>query len=477
MKKIFYITFICILIFLSFWSQCLVGENNPTLPFKRLYSVQKGHHFPKCPSTFNNNYVKENIDCCESLINFQKEILFRFDTVFVFSTTDSTLRLSYSYNAEAKILNTIREKLVYGNWVNSSKETYAYDASWHVIIYLVENWDTAGIWANSWRSTDTYDSVGNMVSRRWENWVGGTWVNTWRATDTYDFNGNMLDELMENWINGSWVNAWKDTYTFDSNGDVLTYLWENWANGNWENYEKATYTYDLTKNNILQIWEIWGNETWSDSWKYSFTYNTTGKIVAELWEEWISGSWSNFRRYSDTYDNNGNRLSNIGEAWTNLTWSNYEKFENTYNSNGKALTGDYYRWDGQNWIQNQNGTIFMGDDDSHLAISFFGYRVLAHYISFLAVQEVKNDDPIRYNCSPNPASAKASISIELAMDMGITINLYDNKGIWVQKIYSGYLRKGVYYLPFSIEQLPNGIYFSNLFSERISKSIKIIVAR
>jgi hypothetical protein len=72
-----------------------------------------------------------------------------------------------------------------------------------------------------------------MLTELHEGWSNGQWVNSERTTWTYDAIGNMLTYLYESWSNGQFVNDWRWTYTYDSH-ENLTSIWHHlWVNSTW----------------------------------------------------------------------------------------------------------------------------------------------------------------------------------------------------------------------------------------------------
>jgi hypothetical protein len=399
----------------------------------------------------------------------------RIDTAVVFANTDSTTRFSYTYYPNAKMSAIVREKLINGSWINSNRDIYTYDSLWRLSTYLVLDWNGTA-WDTSWRSTETYDQAGNRISTLWENWVAGGWVNTWRATDTYDPHGDLMVELMEQYSSG-WVNKWRDTYTYDSQFNKATYLWEDWVSGVWQNNQNAAYAYDQNNNNISQVWQQWESNAWVNSWKYTFAYNSAGDVTSDLWQDWDGANWADVRRYTMSYDASKNRIAETGELWNVSAWVNLEKFEFTFTPEGNPETGDYFRWTGTEWAQDRDSGIFMGYDANGDPLAYTGYRVLAHYSSFLDIPVVAVVAGISLNCFPNPAGSSATVSINIRNKMNVDLSLLDAMGAPVMKIFSGVLEKGKYTFPVSVSQLAPASYYLRAVSSGNLITRKIIVAK
>ncbi len=102
-------------------------------------------------------------------------------------------------------------------------EALHYDAQGNMLSELNESWQNGQC-----VSCYTYfDAQGNIFHM---NRLNGQWVNSYRGTYTYDAQGNMLSYLNENWENGQLVNSYRGTYTYDAQGNMLSEL-RSWQNG------------------------------------------------------------------------------------------------------------------------------------------------------------------------------------------------------------------------------------------------------
>jgi hypothetical protein len=96
-----------------------------------------------------------------------------------------------------------------------------------------------------------------------EQWSNGQWVNSYRHTYTYDANNNILTYLDEQWSNGQLENSYRYTYTYDANNNMLTELYEYGSNGQWVNSTLDTYTYDAQGGLTSASFFKWVNSSWS----------------------------------------------------------------------------------------------------------------------------------------------------------------------------------------------------------------------
>jgi hypothetical protein len=132
--------------------------------------------------------------------SFPQSQIYVIDTAIVRSLTDTTRHL-YSFNAHAKRISDLTQKLI------------------------------GDLWVDTLRYTNTYDASDNTLSNLYEYWSNGQWMNNSSETFTYDANGNVLSDLSQLWSNDQWLNALRFTYTYDVNGKRLSYLYEIGSNG------------------------------------------------------------------------------------------------------------------------------------------------------------------------------------------------------------------------------------------------------
>ncbi len=80
-----------------------------------------------------------------------------------------------------------------------------------------------------------------------------------------------------------------------------------------------------------------------------------------------------------------------------------------------------------------------------------------------------------FQCEPNPASDETTVSFSLAQNSFVTIELYNSIGVKVMDIASGDYSEGNHSLTFSVNKLPQGIYFYVMNATDFADSKKLIV--
>ena len=246
---------------------------------------------------------------------------------------------------------------VSGQFVNSEKETYTYDANGNVTqyIYYTTN-EITSQWQPSEKEESTYDANGNMTLYIDYDWKETT--SQWQPSDkdeyTYDANGNNTLYIDYDWneTTSQWQPSYKYEYTYDANGNNTLYIYYEWneTSSQWLLNYKVEYTYDANGNNTLYICYEWNETTsqWQPNYKYEYTYDVNGNITLYIYYSWneTTSQWQPYYKYEYTYDVNGNNTLDIGYSWseTSSQWLPYHKSEYTYDANGNNTLYIYYNW-------------------------------------------------------------------------------------------------------------------------------------
>lgn len=81
------------------------------------------------------------------------------------------------------------------------------------------------------------------------------------------------------------------------------------------------------------------------------------------------------------------------------------------------------------------------------------------------------------NPSPNPLSANTFVNYELLEDSQMDLDIIDYRGLGILSIDSGFKSKGIYSVPFNINNIPTGFYFIRLKTPNQSIVKKIQIER
>ncbi|MFA5834846.1 MAG: T9SS type A sorting domain-containing protein [Bacteroidota bacterium] len=286
--------------------------------------------------------------------------IFVIDSVYLRSTTDTTLRINM-YDSKGNITNQLIKKWSAGQWVNKTRFTGTYNTAGSQLTWLYEQW-TSNAWVNSTRSTMTYDAKENMLSQMSETWTAGAWVNTSRYTYTYNADSKVTSSLIQQWTSGQWANSNRMTLTYDATGNMITRFSENWTTNQWVNGYRNSYTYDTRKNLLSELYEYYLNNQWTNGSRNTQTYSLNNYRLTYLSEIWTNNAWTNNARYTDTYDLNGNRVQEITEMWINSQWTTIGRGTTTYDEYANPLIVLSESWSGGQWTNSSRGTYTYTSD-------------------------------------------------------------------------------------------------------------------
>jgi hypothetical protein len=326
---------------------------------------------------------------------------------------------------------------VSGQFVNSSKETYLYDANGNETQYI--SYTTNEITGN-WQPYDkyelTYDANGNETLYIYYNWNETTsqLQPSWKYESTYDANGN--NTLIISYHLNSTTNQWqpnvKYEYTYDANGNntlSISYEW-NETTSQWQPTDKEEYTYDANGNNTLYISYYWNETTsqWQPSDKEEYTYDANGNntlYISYYWNETTS-QWQPSDKEEYLYNANGNNTLYISYYWNETTsqWQSFWKAEYTYD-NSFSYTNLILptHWDDEDLFIHMLITAIRYDWDVNTSSFINDIRVAFYYSEHNT--GIANSSEIGIKIYPNPANETLHIVSSTEIN---SISIYDIAG-------------------------------------------------
>lgn len=173
----------------------------------------------------------------------------------------------YTYDIEGNMLTETHQtwNKQISEWVNDNLSIYTYDLAGNMLTALNRRWKTTtSAWVSYSRSNYTYDNEGNRLSLLDQSTTeGGNWLNTRRHSYTWDASRNLLMGIYETWLSGinNWVNDYKRNFTYDASGNMLSAIYQEWetGSGSWINVGKKDFNYNSKKvSGIVYLW--------SDGW-------------------------------------------------------------------------------------------------------------------------------------------------------------------------------------------------------------------
>ncbi|MFT3907942.1 MAG: T9SS type A sorting domain-containing protein [Ferruginibacter sp.] len=250
------------------------------------------------------------------------------------------------------IVQEAYEALRNGNWVATTKGTYAYDNNCFMIHSLQENWDTTqNTWKNTYQSDITNDAVGNMTQTVAQSWdtISNSWIYYYKQLMSYTATNKYLRGDNYVYANGSWADDYKIYYQYNSS-DLLDNFWGEYYDSTmtaWFHTNKARFIYDANGHRV---------ESWGDSWDetvpdwvpYQHTlthFNSQGKADTSInYVNW-TGAWEPQARSLYDYSVAG-VITRTDQFWntTALVWDNRSQYDSYLDADG-----DKYQTINKSW--------------------------------------------------------------------------------------------------------------------------------
>jgi hypothetical protein len=82
-----------------------------------------------------------------------------------------------------------------------------------------------------------------------------------------------------------------------------------------------------------------------------------------------------------------------------------------------------------------------------------------------------------YGCSPNPFNARTEFRFDLMRSGRVRLAIFDLLGREVALVEDGWLAAGFHRVPFAAADLPSGLYFARLTSERAAQVKKMVLLK
>jgi photosystem II stability/assembly factor-like uncharacterized protein len=235
---------------------------------------------------------------------------------------------------------------------------------------------------------------------------------------------------------------------FTSNGG------QNWVN---------RYT---TAAKGVNCWQIFFNKTQSiggvvleDTNSYSYFLKTTDR--GQTWQEML---FSTTRYISQT----------LGFINTNTGWIGGSRITTApvfYTTNGGTS------FDTLRWGRSLRRIIFLNDTLGFAA----GYRIYKYQINPIGIQISSEKIPLGFNLYqnyPNPFNPATTITIDIPLFSVITLEIYDCLGKVVEiPANKMEIKAGKYEFKWKADNLPSGIYFCRISTEKYSNTVKMILLK
>jgi hypothetical protein len=148
---------------------------------------------------------------------------------------------------------------------------------------------------------------------------------------------------------------------------------------------------------------------------------------------------------------------------------------------------------GKNGIYSPVFTI-QADNSSERTYSYLDGKDKASEVLYYRVKQNNSDGSVVYSSQvkvgqgetesftlrqnyPNPFNPKTSIDVELLEDTDIEVIIYNLEGEELDRLYNGFLTKGLHKFEFNAKEFPSGVYIYKVSTPRFSVSKKMILTK
>jgi len=358
------------------------------------------------------------------------------------------MKIVYNYNDDLSLNNFIRVLWLDGKWTKVEKHTNKYNSDGNIESVLWEWFNTsAQEWFKEAKDIYNYDSLGNR------NFILHQYFNGQEFVDDYKYENyfkgtNLVLSIHLNWTGNEWVNGFKNIYTYNSENLVDTNLFQIWTNNQWVNYYLINYTYDEKLNRKTILTKIWQEEQWIDYGLTIFEYDVNNNLVLENLKTAQDNNWKNCVRIIYKYDENNNLIHIFGEEW----------------KNGK-------------WVP-ENEPLKVTNPDGIL----YAYLAKEIFLFYRNPTSVKNEENIAkgfnlFQNYPNPFNSNTIISYNILERSLIALTIYNLLGEEIKTLVKEEQAPGKYQINFDGSNLPSGIYFYQLSTEKFRQTKKMLLLR
>ncbi len=393
-------------------------------------------------------------------------------------------------------MESIRQVWDGQDWVNGSRNTYAYDDSGLLETDAYDTW-TDGAWAMTGRSLLSHDQLGQHIETVAQQWSGSEWTNSVKNEFLYDDDGNMVENIVSRWNEGAWglnrrtlstfnalgqeiewvsqdivtgtedwANKIRKTRTYDEVGNLVYELEERWdtATNDWMTFRQTTFEFDGNNNLTSTLEEDWKNDAWENDWVETRAYDENGFLAELLWQNWDGGVWVNDFRELYTNDETGNWVELILDVWDNGAWMSDELAMGTWDARGNLVASVSQTWDGNAFVNSRRtlttyqpavGTAVEGDNTTELPAAA---TLDQNY--------------------PNPFNPSTRIDFTVYEPVSVRLAVYDALGREIAVLVDGNLSPGRHSASWNAARnLGSGTYFYQVRAAGATETRTMLLAK
>jgi len=371
------------------------------------------------------------------------------DSLIYISTNGDRNRIAYNYNDDLSLDYFTRAFWYNGEWIDLDKHTNTYISGGNLESVLWEWFSTSSEeWFKDAKDIYNYDSLGNRIFSLHQSFNGQEFVNGFKYEDNYDTANNLVSSVNQDWIDSAWVNSSKSIYKYTPEEVNDTTLFQVWTNDKWVNYYLTNYEYDEKLNVNTIHTKIWKEQQWIDYALGKFDYDGKNNLVLKIWQMIVNNNWENWFRIFYEYDDNNNLIHLFGEEWENDRWV----------PENELLI-----------VTNPDGILF-----GYLAKEIFLYYSKPTNVGS---KKIIADDFNLLQNYPNPFNPNTVISYNIPEHSLVILNIYNLLGEKIKTLVKKEQAPGKYQINFDGNNLPSGIYFYQLKTDKFQQTKKMLLLR
>ena len=403
--------------------------------------------------------------------------VYLIDTVLVVNGID-TNRISYSYNASAKVTSSINMELQNGQWTTYGFDTCTYDSNGDKLTDLSQRWQN-GQWTNYSFDTCSYDESGNKLTDLYEQWQNGQWMKYSFDTCTYDASGDKLTDLCEQWQGGMLATKSCDTLTYDANGHELTDMCEEWQYGV-TTKSRDTFTYDASGNELTDLFEEWNFNNWEIYYRITWTYAANGNLFTLLCEHW-ENRWINYWLQTFIYDASGHQVEDSTDNWSSSKnqWDIADCALYTYDASGNMITFSFGGWAGSTWEPYSISEEVPNGPQNEVYLASY-IKITYKSVNATSISISNPNIPKGFSLSqnyPDPFNPTTTISFTIPTRSSVSLKIFDILGREVATIVSQELPAGTYSRQWNAAKMSSGIYFYRLQAGSFTQTKRLVLLK
>ncbi len=201
----------------------------------------------------------------------------------VYSTWNAgTSAFVYSFNYNYTYSGSTLTSLVYQNWTgstwqNDTQYVYTFNQQNQLSQKITLLWDNGnGNWNNTLKEVYNYDAYGNNFNILGFAWNGSAWVNYSLTTKSYNQANALAGFLYTLWDStaSDYVNSYQEQYDYDYNYNNTSFENFTWSNNTWVPINYYFYTYDNNNNDNYEVDAYYANGGFTQTDQYYYYYDT-----------------------------------------------------------------------------------------------------------------------------------------------------------------------------------------------------------